>query len=170
MKIHDKTIPNLFIVAVISGFLCACGGGGGGSGSDAPPTNIPPTAESQAPAAKINFPIDNAWTTADAMTVTGSATAANSDSITSVTVNGVAAESTDDFANWRVSVPLEAGPNTITVATEDNQGGSDDDASSISINNEVALLTPQDIAVNKANLTALVVDSSLEAVVAVDLL
>ncbi len=155
----------LSILGVIATLLTACGGGGGSS-NDAPPQQV---VDTQAPTAKINFPTAQALTTADTITVTGTATDAQSNVISSVTVNGVDATSENAFANWRAVVPLTAGSNTITVATADDQGNSEPSAVSIEMRNEVALLNPSDVEIDSTGNRALLVDSALRAIVAVDL-
>lgn len=154
----------LLTTGVIAALLTACGGGGGSS-NDAPPQQA---ADTQAPTAKIYFPTDQALTTADSITVTGTATDAQNSPITSVTVNGEAATSDNDFANWRAVVPLTAGSNAITVETADSQGNSEASAANITIKNEVALLNPNDISLSSAGDRIFLVDEVLRAVVAVD--
>lgn len=165
MKNRSGTGRKLIIVSFIVTLLTACGGGGGSS-NDTPP---PVTADTQAPTAKINFPTSQALTTADSITVTGTAVDAQSSAITSVTVNDVAATSDNDFASWRAVVALTAGSNTITVATTDAQGNTSASADSIEIKNEVALLSPSDVEVDANGNRVLLVDTALRALIAVDL-
>lgn len=153
----------LIVSGILAAVLSACGGGGGSS--DAPP----PTADTAAPLAKINFPPSQALTITDSITVTGTASDAAGNTISSVTVNNVAATSSDGFANWTATIALNSGDNTVTVATADDQGNSESQADSISIRNEVPLLNPSDIEIDTGGGRALLVDAALRALVAVDL-
>ncbi|MGI9295577.1 MAG: cadherin-like beta sandwich domain-containing protein, partial [Pseudomonadales bacterium] len=164
MEIRSGSARHLMIIGFVGTLLAACGGGGGSNNS--PP---PPAPDTQAPTAKINFPTAQALTTADSITVTGTAADPEGNTISSVTVNGAAATSTNGFANWAATVSLTAGDNTITVETADDQGNSEASAASITIKNEVALLNPNDIALDSAASRALLVDEVLRAVIAVDL-
>lgn len=161
MEIRSGSARHLMIIGFIGALLAGCGGGGGSSSS--------PAADTEAPTAKINFPTAQALTTADSITVTGSATDAAGNTISSVSVNGVDAAPSNDFATWTANVPLQPGDNTITVATADDQGNSATSAASITIKNEVALLNPNDIVLDSTGNRALLVDEVLRAVVAVDL-
>ncbi len=163
MKNRSGSGRQLIIIGLVGTLLAACGGGGGSGGGDAPPL------DTQAPAAKINFPTEQALTTADSITVTGTATDAQKNAIASVTVNNEPATSENDFANWRAVIPLTAGRNEIVVETADDQGNSDASAASIEIKNEVALLNPSDVEIDPTGNRALLVDSALRAIVAVDL-
>ncbi len=162
MEIRSGSAQHLMIIGFVGALLAGCGGGGGSSNSS-------PAADTEAPTAKINFPTAQALTTADSITVTGSATDAAGNTISSVTVNGVDATPSNDFATWTANVPLQPGDNTITVATADDQGNSEANAASITIKNEVALLNPNDIVLDSTGNRALLVDEVLRAVVAVDL-
>lgn len=90
---------------------------GGGSGI----FSIFSVADTEAPVAEIYFPTQVSLTDAATLRVRGVATD-NMSSITSVTVNGETAESSDSFANWQVTVPLSAGDNELTVIATDAAG------------------------------------------------
>jgi hypothetical protein len=76
-----------------------------------PPTDAPP-----APPAMLRmvFPISGATTAA---TVSARGTTDGKD-VAKVTVNGVAATSSDGFLTWKASVPLASGDNTVTALME----------------------------------------------------
>jgi len=76
-----------------------------------PPTDAPP-----APPAMLRmvFPISGVTTAA---TVSARGTTDGKD-VTKVTVNGVAATSSDGFLTWKASVPLNSGDNTVTALME----------------------------------------------------
>lgn len=166
MDIRGGSAQQLIIVGFVGVLLAACGGGGGSGNGGTPP---PPAADTQAPTAKIYFPTEQALTTAERITVTGSATDPQGNTISSVMVNGSDATSSDAFATWTASVVLQPGENTITVETADDQGNSDASATSITVINEVVLLNPRDIVTDSAGSRALLVDDALRAVIAVDL-
>lgn len=76
-------------------------------------------ADTTAPTAQIVFPPPASMTEGTSILVRGTASDDIS-AVTGVTVNGVEATSSDNFANWQVSVPLVAGMdnNLAVVATD----------------------------------------------------
>jgi len=66
------------------------------------------------PSSKIVFPPDSATTDATIL-IRGQTQTGASQMIQSVTVNGVIATTTDGYLNWKVSVPLVIGVNTLAV-------------------------------------------------------
>ncbi|WP_185230900.1 hypothetical protein [Teredinibacter franksiae] len=81
-----------------------------------PVDNTPPVAE-------IYFPTQVGLTDQAELQVRGVATDDMS-SITAITVNGIDAASSDDFANWQVTVPLALGDTEIAVIATDAVGNS----------------------------------------------
>jgi hypothetical protein len=122
-----KYIGLLFLLTT----LCACGGSGGGSSNTSTPDDTAPVA---APDATIIFPPPDVLTDADTLQVTG--TASGDAGVSSVTVSGIAANSSDGFASWRAQIPLSFGQNTITVATAGGNGNSDSTAAQIDISRQ----------------------------------
>ncbi|MCC6524628.1 MAG: hypothetical protein IT373_18370 [Polyangiaceae bacterium] len=92
------------------------GGGAGGSGGGETPDTTPPSVA-------LLSPDDGAVVHQAMVTVTG--TASDATAVASVTVNGLAAASSDGFATFSAEVPLVLGANTITVAASDTVGNSD---------------------------------------------
>src|SRR5262249_8990284 len=103
------------------------GGSGGSGGSinqmdasvqDVPPAvdGPPPTGAPPAPPAmlRLGFSISGAPTAA---TVSARGTT-DGKNVAKVTVNGVAATSSDGFLTWKASVPLNSGDNTVTALME----------------------------------------------------
>ena len=81
------------------------------------------TEDNQAPLASIIFPLTGSHTTGSLLSVRGSASDAEGDAITSVTVNGVEATSEDDFASWQVaSLAVQAGTNLLNGTVTDVHG------------------------------------------------
>ncbi len=73
-----------------------------------------------APSAEIEFPTRTGFTPASSLKVRG--TADDDSAVSSVSVNGVLATSSDSFATWTVDVPLEVGVNNLVVDVVDNAG------------------------------------------------
>lgn len=91
-------------------------------------------ADTTGPTAQIMFPPQVSLSDGATIKVRGTAHDANS-SIASVTVNGITATSTDNFATWTADdVPLSLasnGVNTLTVLTTDSIGNSNSDAAHV---------------------------------------
>ena len=65
---------------------------------------------------QLLFPASYSATLSNSITVRGTATC---DSIESLSINGIAATSSDDFSNWQATISLQSGRNTISaVVTE----------------------------------------------------
>lgn len=73
-----------------------------------------------APRVTIVFPPPASATTATSMIVRGVAT--DGDGVAEVRINGVLATSDDEFATWRVEVPLVAGANELVATATDGIG------------------------------------------------
>ena len=87
-----------------------------------------------------------------------------------VRVNGIDATSSDAFATWQAAVTLTPGVNSLTVETGDIALNTDMAAASVQINAYgSAFLTARGVVLDSANNRALIVDDSLGALVAVDL-
>jgi hypothetical protein len=84
------------------------------------------------PTASIASPANGANLNMAAVTVKGAASDANG--VASVSVNGVSAQSDDNFAHWTAAVPLSEGGNTISVTARDNAGNTRTGAASITVN------------------------------------
>ena len=95
-----------------------------GTNTSAFGTAVSSTQDAGAPVVTITAPANNTVTTANSITVTGTATDAVSP-LTGLLVNGVPAASSNNYATWTATVPLVPGQNTITAATNDSadQGG-----------------------------------------------
>lgn len=152
-----------FLLMLFSVFLTACGGGG--------------TSTSQgnsAPVAMVQFPPVNSLTDQASIELRGTAEDLEGDEITSVTVNGIAVETNDGFANWRITLPLELGSNTLAVETRDDQGHVDSEAAEVMIQARalpfITFPGESGLAVDHANNRVLVATSILhDALFAFDL-
>lgn len=126
-----KTKHYLFI-AGLTALLSACGGDSDDTPTSGTPDNtgtnpempVVTTPPDPTPKSTIYFPSALSLTYADNITVRGIATDSDGD-ITTLTVNGVEATSTDNFATWQANIPLTAGDNTITATVTDLAGNSD---------------------------------------------
>ena len=127
-----------FIILVA---LIACGGGGSAGDS----------------VAEIQFPFSGAVTDADSITVRGTASGA-----TAVTVNGVAAKSSDGFRTWSARVPLVRGTNRLDVEVSDASGPIASE--SIDVARQEVLISTSDIALDPTNNRLLLVQDVTEAV------
>jgi hypothetical protein len=124
--------------------------------------------DATAATATIVFPPEG-LTDAGTITVTGTAADAETN-VVSVTVNGIAATSSDGFATWRaMSVPLSLGETTLTIAVENAGLAMDAAAASVAITREPLLLDPRDISLDTNNNRALIADFTNAAVIGVDL-
>ena len=85
------------------------------------------------PTAAIVFPpFDNTVAEQQQLVIRG--TAADNDAVKSVSVNGVTASSTDNFATWQASVNLTSSEdNTITVSVTDAAGNTNATAATVNI-------------------------------------
>ncbi|MCZ6688490.1 MAG: Ig-like domain-containing protein, partial [Planctomycetota bacterium] len=88
--------------------------------------------DSTPPVATIVQPADGA-DVSQSVTVTGTATDDHS-LITAIRVNGMAASTGDDFANWTAAIALPTGTQSITVEAEDFNGNVDPSAAQITVN------------------------------------
>jgi hypothetical protein len=93
---------------------CGGGGGGGGGGDSGGSASV-----------AIAFPPPTSLTEGSSVVVRGTASSSTG-TVSSVSVNGVAATSSDLFATWTATVPLSVGANTLTanVRTSTGQTGS----------------------------------------------
>ena len=91
------------------------------------------------PTISIAFPTAVALTDADTITVRGTADDNDKSGVAYVSINGVDADTTDDFATWSVTVPLSLGTNTLTVEAGDNAFQIDSNAAEVTVerNNDV---------------------------------
>ncbi|WP_250462080.1 hypothetical protein [Microbulbifer litoralis] len=133
-------IGRWLLAASLVVWLTGCGGGSGGSGDPvaenpvpsepAPSTpeedddSTPPEeAANEPPVASIQFPLSGSRTTGASIGVRGTASDPDGDAITSVTVNGVLADTDDGFASWRVpSLSLPAGTDALEGLVQDARG------------------------------------------------
>jgi hypothetical protein len=88
-----------------------------------------------APAVEVLFPTPRSHTNQQTLTVRG--TAVDNTGIAAVRVNGVEAITSDAFATWQATVPLQPGANTLLVETEDQSGNVDTHAATLEVTREL---------------------------------
>lgn len=161
-------INSLSILVILSLLPClqSCGGSGGSSGTSTA-MNID---DGLAPNVSISFPFTGLATNNTSVNVHG--TAADNSGVRSLNVNGVAAQTTDDFDTWSVLVPLNPGENTLVVATEDLTGNRDTQAAVIEIISTVFLSGVQPthpLVIDEGNNQVVLLRQSLRSLHVVDL-
>lgn len=131
---------------------------------DATPASHSWRVDNAAPEVAITFPTPVGLTDATQITVTG--TASDAGGVAAVRVNGVAATTSNNFARWTATVPLNAGSNEITVTADDEAGNNDTAQASVKVSPNL-FANPDRIALDRANNRALVVDDT--RIVALDM-
>ena len=102
------------------------------------------------------------------MTVRG--TCSDASTIVSVSVNGIAATSSDDFENWQVEISVASGLNDYVVSASDSEGNTDDFAADVSVESSGFLWgDPTKMDYDPATGQLYVLDSLLDSIVQVDL-
>ena len=125
-----------------------------------------------APTAKVIFPLPVGTTTSNSLLVRGTASDAENNEITAVTIEGVPATSDDGFATWQAQVPLALGKTILDVTTQDINGNIDTNAARITMTSGTSVENferPRAIEFDAENNRALVVDETLKALLSVDL-
>lgn len=140
--------------------LAASCGGGGGSGQAVVRDPRPPTVT-------VLFPPARSKAEPGALFVRG--TASDPDGITQLTVEGVAATSTDGFATWSAALDLADGLHDLAVDTRDQRGTRTSAAARFLVEVEPLLTSAvNDLAVDAAKGVILVSDQALDRVLAFD--
>lgn len=140
-----------------------CGDDGGGS-PDAGPDAY--AGDGVAPTVKVSFPPPSSLTDTPSITIRGSA--ADVDAIAAIRVNGTEATSDDGFETWEVTLPLTHGANDIAIESEDEFGATNATAAELTVTLSANLMDSAGaVAADPANGRALVLDSQLDALVAV---
>lgn len=125
-----------------------------------------------APTAKVIFPLPVGTTTSNSLLVRGTASDAENNEITAVTIEGVPATSDDGFATWQAQVPLALGKTLLDVTTQDINGNIDTNAARITMTSGTSVENferPRAIEFDAENNRALVVDETLKALLSVEL-
>ena len=94
--------------------------------------NVTTLEDSTAPTAQIMFPTPVSLTEGTSILVRGVASD-NANEIENLTVNGVAATTSDGYANWQAEVPLNSGANELMVNVTDAAGNNASNAATANI-------------------------------------
>ncbi|HEU4603677.1 MAG TPA: hypothetical protein VFS24_17010 [Steroidobacteraceae bacterium] len=105
----------------------------GAGNVDATPATFTWTVDATPPAAEIVFP--PAHSSTDATTITVRGTSSDAHGLTAVSVNGIAATTSDEYQTWTAQVSLSTGTNEIVVAATDGAGNVVERAATASITN-----------------------------------
>lgn len=119
------------------------------------------------PSAEIVFPTRGGFTPAESIVIRG--VASDDDAVSSVTVNGVVASSTDGFATWTATLPLTYGDNTVSVDVTDNGGNQVTAVDTLAIERRTEIRRPFGAEFDSASNTLYYVDIDLFKILALDL-
>ncbi len=95
-------------------------------------------------------------------------TASDSDGVASVTVNGIAASSSDRFSTWQVEIPLIEGMNSITVATQDTLGNRNNQAAQLTIERGFLFDKAENIVLDPERRNAILIDEAERVLMKID--
>ena len=128
--------------------------------------SVTTSSDTTAPSVDIVFPTMSTFTTGRVVRVRGTTT--DDGTVASVSVNGFAATSEDDFANWIAVVDLSVGDNTLTAQATDLGGNTSAVAPSIGIESVSILSRDSRIEYNNTSDNLLVFDNGIRALLEVD--
>lgn len=117
---------------------------------------------------QIMFPTPISMSESDYVLVRGVVSDAES-GVLSVSVNGIEANTQDNYFNWQVSVPLSLGVNTLSVSVTDKLNNRVSNAATATIERLPTWKSPHGVALDIANSRAIIVDAASDALVAMDL-
>lgn len=146
--------------------MTGCSGGGGGGEDANGSSNPPPSTVNRGPDATITSPGNGMMASTATLDVAG--TASDDDGVSSVTVNGVAASSSDQFSNWQAEIPLIEGMNTVTVATQDVLGNRNNEAAQVMIERGFLFDKAENIVLDPERRNAILVDEAARALMKID--
>ncbi len=163
------TLRGIALMGAMVAGLVACGDDDGGDSMGEVDAAIDANiGDGAAPSASVIFPPPLSLTDDDTIIVRG--TASDPDGVAEVLVNGVVASSDDGFATWQAELNLSHGSNRIDVATRDALDFEDEEAAQLRVILSANWMrTPRAIAIDAAQGRALVMDSILDALLAIDL-
>ncbi len=120
-----------------------------------------------APVVSIAFPTAFSLTDATSLTIRGHVSDAHG--VRSVRINGVTADTDDDFASWELIVSLSSGENVLVVESEDRAGTVARAARVVVRSEPLLFMSPDAVVVEEAARRALVVDRARQQLAAIDL-
>ena len=113
------------------------------------------------PTATLDFPFDGALASGPVLVFTG--TAEDPSSVTSVTVDGVEATTSNGYADWRVSLQIPTGDLVVRVGARDLYNF-DPEAVVINMERQGELVTPTALAFNPSTDQLVLTDPGLEGI------
>ena len=132
------------------------------------PTTLPGYEDIVPDGVHILFPPPGSLTHAATITVRGTAQLAAG--VTNIRVNGVPAQTANEFRRWRVTVPLQPGANTLAVEVEDGDGQVDATAAQAEVMLASApMYAAAAVALDATRDRALVIDAYRNGLFTVDL-
>lgn len=172
-----KTYLGLVSTLAATIFLTACGSSSSSSNNAAsdPNTQIPEVTEPDATDPEIIepvvgepcgdqlqllFPLSYSATLANSITVRGSS---DCDTIDGITINGITATSSDDYANWQAQIALQPGPNTIAASIQEGEESHSLILGAVESNE--LFNSPEEMALTSDGSTLYIVDSSRRHIV-----
>jgi len=118
------------------------------------------------PTPRIIFPTPRTLTTKDRIMVRGNTS--DNGRIVAVTVNGIAASSSDNFLTWTTEVPLKPGMNQISVLARDRAGNSNNEQVSVTVESRPFFLNKTHIAYHNASSRLMFFDRAAKGLYAFD--
>ena len=113
------------------------------------------------------WPSPNGSNTADA-TITVRGKVVDTTTVSAITIDGSPVETSDNFANWQLEVPLSAGTNNLEIVYE-NAASEAQAPINLTVNRNRALLRPSASAYDSANDRMLTVDRAANQLLSIDL-
>lgn len=124
----------------------------------------------QPPVVRISFPNKQSLTNQSTITISGTATDPDGDSISFVSVNGIVAVTNDGFSNWQATVPLAFGENNLTVLAVDSEQNTVEAEPTIRVLQQSTFLAqPEGAVVDAENNELFIADADIPAIVSIDL-
>ncbi|HEY6125696.1 MAG TPA: hypothetical protein VIV63_13675, partial [Steroidobacteraceae bacterium] len=134
---------------------------------DASPASFSWQVDTAAPAVSIVFPTRHSYTEANSLHVRG--TSSDISTITAVSVNGVAATTSDAYAHWAAVVPIAPGNNVLNVSVTDSLGNTSASAARADVANRgVAISNIDSVTWDPVRGRAIVADNDRGVLIAID--
>jgi hypothetical protein len=132
---------------------------------DATPATASWSLDASAPVVRLIFPTRLFYTDADTITVRGSAQ--DPRAVTALSINGVAAYTSDAFAHWSAVIPVPFGTTSVAVTSSDGLGNTQVLNAATMVNRGVFVNDPRGIGYDRQRDRIIVVDQRAGAVVAI---
>lgn len=153
--------PKLTSGLAATTLLVACGG-------ETEPSEETTPADTAGPLVLVEYPSSASLTDTTEIELRGSA--ADDSRIVELTVNGTSVDTSSDFQEWSVRVPLELGPNELVLAAVDEVGNVSSPAATRAVDRVDSLWqAPKRITMSATAGAAFVVDGAVQSIVRVDL-